>query len=102
MREEPLGPKKKCSPRRMSISYPPVLSGVMFDGRISFDGIATVKNFGSWILFPYGSPVKRKSGPKFSVVNHSWRVTCEIVDFWLAWPETPKAAFSTAEFRSKI
>ena len=31
---------------------PPVLSGVMFDGRISFDGIATAKNFvvGSYFL----------------------------------------------------
>jgi hypothetical protein len=38
-----LGTKKKCSPRRMSIPSPPVQSGVMFDGRIIFDGIATVK-----------------------------------------------------------
>jgi hypothetical protein len=44
--------------------FPPVLPGVMFDGRIIFDGIATVKNFGSWILFPIGSQVKKKSGPK--------------------------------------
>jgi hypothetical protein len=48
----------------------------MFDGRIIFDGIATVKNFGSWILFPIGSQVKKKSGLKFSVVTCSYRVTC--------------------------
>jgi hypothetical protein len=38
--------------------FAPWFTRVMFDGRISFDGIATVKNFGSWILFPNGSPVK--------------------------------------------
>jgi hypothetical protein len=80
---------------------PPVSTGVMFDGRISFDGIATVKNFGSWILFPNGPPVKRKSGAKFSVVTHSRRVTCRYVHFWLIWRGAPKAWFSTSEFQSK-
>jgi hypothetical protein len=35
-----LGQQQKCSPRRVSIFFSPVLPGVMFDGRIIFDGIA--------------------------------------------------------------
>ena len=49
----------------------PCSTRVMFDGRIIFDGIATAKNFGSWILFPIGSQVKKKSGLKFSAVSCS-------------------------------
>jgi hypothetical protein len=56
----------------------PCSTRVMFDGRIIFDGIATVKNFGSWILFPIGSQVKKKSGPKILVVTCSYGVTCGI------------------------
>jgi len=50
----------------------------MFDGRISFNGIATVKNFGSWILFPNAPQVKRKSGAKFFAVNRYDQATCAI------------------------
>ena len=38
----------------------PCFTRVMFDGRISFDGIATVKNFCSWILFPLSPSSQEK------------------------------------------
>jgi hypothetical protein len=41
----------------------------MFDGRISFDGIATPpKTFGSWILFPPALQVKQKTNRNFVAV----------------------------------
>jgi hypothetical protein len=45
-------PKMEMLTPKDEHSSPPVQSGVMFDGRISFDGIATVKNFvvGSYFL----------------------------------------------------
>jgi hypothetical protein len=39
------GAKKEMPTPKDEHFVPPVLPGVMFDGRISFDGIATVKNF---------------------------------------------------------
>ena len=53
----------------------------MFNGRISFDGIATVKNFCSWILFPYGSQVKKNSDAKFRFVTPGFMATCGESDF---------------------
>ena len=60
----------------------PCSTRVMFDGRIIFDGIATAKNFGSWILFPIGLQVKKKSGLKILVVTCSYGVTCESERFF--------------------
>jgi hypothetical protein len=75
-------------------SVPPVLSGVMFDGRISFDGIATAKNFvvGSYFLTALQSSKNRDEN--FSVVTCSWRATCECRQIFPIEPKSPKPSFS--------
>jgi hypothetical protein len=50
------------TPKGEHFHSPLFYQGVMFDGRISFDGIATPpKTFGSWILWFPALEVKKKS-----------------------------------------
>src|SRR5690349_6318707 len=49
----------------------------------------------SWILFPCGLQVKRKSGRKFSAVTPSKRVTCDAGWFSTAVDEDSKNQYSS-------
>jgi hypothetical protein len=53
------------------VSILPCLTRAMFDGRISFDGIATVKNFVVGSYDPFGLQVKKKSKANFRAVTLS-------------------------------
>jgi len=66
----------------------------MFDGRISFDGIATVKNFVVGSYFRGDPQVKKKSRAKFRAVSATYRETYTFHSFSTGYPNLRKSGLS--------
>jgi len=66
----------------------------MFDGRISFDGIATVKNFVVGSYFRGGIQVKRKSRLEILAVTSAHHETYRFHNFSTGIGERPKSGLS--------
>jgi hypothetical protein len=62
----------------------------MFDGRISFDGIATVKNFVVGSYFPTALKSRKKPAEKFCSVTYSNWMTCAVSQFSTGKPQLPQ------------
>jgi hypothetical protein len=68
----------------------PCSTRAMFDGRISFDGIATVKNFVVGYYFRAPPQVKKKRQAKIPILNHTFHATCKFHRFSTGFPKVRK------------
>ncbi|SPF36536.1 hypothetical protein SBA4_1890007 [Candidatus Sulfopaludibacter sp. SbA4] len=64
----------------------PCSTRVMFDGRISFDGIATAKTLVAEYYFPAALQSRKNPAENFWAVSYSQRVTCGFAHFFHSLP----------------